>query len=762
MTDTLNKRETGAGDSKPAADETAAAGGGLGPLAGWSYDHRRWVLTGWLLLLVVVIAASGAVGSNFHNNFTLADSPSHRAQQLLTQRFPAQAGDTADLVMHATGSIETPANTATIARMMGAVRALPSVTSVRGPLDPGAARQISADGRTAFAVVQFDKPTLNLRTAQTQRVIHVARGYAHPGFEVALGGNPISEAVHASPGSSESIGILAAIIIMLLAFGSVVAMGLPLLTALIGLGIGFGLVDFASHRITVPTFGPEMMAMIGLGVGIDYALFIVTRFRQGLGEGRDPREATVLALSTAGRAVLFAGTTVVIGLCGLFIVDLPFMYGLVVGAITAVLLVLTAALTLLPALLGFAGRSIDRFHLPGLVVRDATSGHGFWYRWSRTVQRRPWLYGSAALVTLLVLAIPVLSLRMAFSDAGNDPTKLTTRQAYDLLARGFGPGFNGPLVIVADIPTGSAKGRAAVDSVDRRLRSVPGIASVAPPVYNRAGNAAVIIADPTTSPQAAATATLVGDLRGSTVPSSVTGSGATVMVGGVTAASIDAAHYMTDRLPWVIAAVIVLAFLLLMAVFRSVAIALNAAIMNLLSIGAAYGVLVAVFQWGWLGSVFGVTRTGPIDPWIPMMMFTIVFGLSMDYEVFLMSRIREEWLRRGVNSIAVADGLASTARVITAAAAIMICVFGSFVINDPLRLLDIFGLGLATAIFFDATLVRMILVPSVMQVLGRANWWMPDWLDRIIPHLGVEVVAPTPARESNVGEAATPAVVTAH
>jgi RND superfamily putative drug exporter len=764
MTNTIDNRSTGAfgsGKSQPLADQAPKAVGGLGRLAGWSYDHRRRVLIGWLVVLVAVIASSGAIGSAFHNNFTLANSPSHRAQELLSQRFPAQAGDTADVVVQTAGPVDDPANAATITRLVNAVRVLPSVTSVRGPLDPGASRQISADRHTAFAVVQFDKPTLNLRTSQTQRVINVAHGFAHPGFAVALGGNPISEAVHASPGSSEAIGILAAIIIMLIAFGSVVAMGLPLLTALIGLGISFGLVDFVSHRITVPGFGPEMMAMIGLGVGIDYALFIVTRYRQGLGEGRDPRQATVLALSTAGRAVLFAGSTVVIGLCGLFIVDLPFMYGLVVGAITAVVLVLTAALTLLPALLGFVGRNIDRLHLPGLVVRPATAGHGFWYRWSQMVQRRPWLYGSVALAILLVLAIPVLSLRMAFSDAGNDPTKLTTRQAYDMLARGFGSGFNGPLLIVADIPAGGAAGRAAVDSLDSRLHTVPGVASVAPPVYNQAGDAAVIIAEPTTSPQSAATASLVRHLRASVVPPNVVGSGDTVLVGGVTAAGIDAAHYMTGRLPLVIALVIVLAFILLMAVFRSVAIPLQAAVMNLLSIGAAYGVLVAVFQWGWLGSLFGVTRTGPIDPWIPMMMFTIVFGLSMDYEVFLMSRIREEWLRRGDNSIAVANGLASTARVITAAAAIMICVFGSFVINDPLRLLDVFGLGLATAIFIDATLVRMVLVPSVMQVLGRANWWMPTWLDRTLPTLGVEVATPAPPRPNDGLPGGEPDVVSA-
>jgi RND superfamily putative drug exporter len=726
-------------ENKPSLDV-----GALGRLAGWSYDHRRAVLAGWLLLLVVVIGGSNALGSTFRNNFTTA-SQSHRAQILLEQRFPAQAGDSADIVVHTSAPVSDPASAARISQLDAAVRKLPSVTAVRGPLDAGAPHQISADGHTAFAVVQFDNTTVNLKSSQTQDVVNAAQSFARPGFEVALGGDPISQTVSAHPGSSTGIGILAAIIIMLIAFGSVVAMGLPLLTALVGVGIGFGLVAFASHTLTVPTFGPELMAMIGLGVGIDYALFIVTRYRQGLGERRDPREATVLALATAGRAVLFAGTTVIISLLGLFIVALPFMHGLVIGTVAAVLMVMAAALTLLPALLGFAGRNIDRLHVPGLVVRDPTAGHGFWYRWSRTVQRRPWMCGSAALVVLLLLIIPLFSMRLGFSDAGNGPTNLTTRQAYDLLARGFGPGFNGPLLIVADIPTGSAEGRTTVEALDSRLRFATGIASVAPATFSPTGNAAVVIAYPTTSPQAAATASLVGRLR-AVIPAFVSGSGDTVLIGGVTAAAVDSAHYLSDRLPWVIALIVILAFVLLMAVFRSVAIPVTAALMNLLSIGAAYGVIVAVYQWGWLGSLLGVSRTGPIDPWIPIMLFTIVFGLSMDYEMFLMSRIREEWRRRGVNTIAVADGLASTARVITAAAAIMICVFLSFVIDDPLRVLDVFGLGLATAIFIDATLVRMLLVPSIMQVLGRANWWMPVWLDRVVPTLGVEVVVPSRPR----------------
>ena len=729
--------------------------GGLARLAGWCYDHRRSVVIGWIVIVVAVIGLSRVAGSAFSDNFASGNSASQRAQNLLSQRFPSQAGDTADVVIHTSGQVKDPANAATIDRLLSALRPLPNVTGIRSPLAPGGAQQVSADGHTAFAVIQFDKQTPNLNTSHTKHLVQVAQSFAHPGFEVALGGNPISATVSPHPGSSESYGILAAIVIMLVAFGSVVAMGLPLLTAIVGVGIGFALIDFASHFFTIPSFGPELMAMIGLGVGIDYALFIVTRYRQGLHEGREPREATVVALSTAGRAVSFAGGTVLISLLGLFIVGLPFMDGLAVGAIAGVLMVLAAALTLLPALLGFVGPGIDRLHVPGLQVRPATAGRGFWYRWSRTVQRRPWICGSAALLVLVVLALPLFSMRLAFSDSGNDPPGYTTRDAYDLLASGFGPGFNGPLVIAADVPsrTGAA-GRDAVAALDARLAGVPGVASVVPAVFNPAGNAAVIVVYPTTSPQAAQTASLVRHLRSAVIPPAVKGSGVTVLVGGVTAAGVDASHYLSNRLPIVIGLVILLSFVLLMTVFRSIVIPIKAALMNLLSMGAAYGVIVAVFQWGWLGSLFNVSRTGPIDPWIPLMMFTIVFGLSMDYEVFLLSRIREEWLRRRVNTIAVADGLASTGRVITAAAAIMVCVFGSFVINDPLRVLDVFGLGLAVAILVDATLVRMVLVPSVMQLLGRANWWLPAWLDRVLPRIGVEAeVAPVPTADTPIEEA---------
>jgi RND superfamily putative drug exporter len=477
--------------------------------------------------------------------------------------------------------------------------------------------------------------------------------------------------------------------------------------------------------------------MIGLGVGIDYALFVVTRYRQGLAEDREPREAIALSLATSGRAVVFAGTTVIFSLLGLFLLQLAFMRGLAIGAIAAVVLVMTAAVTLLPAMLGFSGRAIDKLHVPGLLQSAAEpSARGFWYRWSRTVQRHPVVGAIAALLVLVCLALPLFSMRLAFTDAGNDPPNITTRQAFDALATGFGPGFNGPLVIAAQLP---ADQHATVARLDTALKNTQGVAFVSPVQFSRSGSAAVIIAYPTTSPQSAQTEALVQTLRDQVIPGITTGTGVHALVGGETAGSVDASSYLSSRLPWVIGAVLLLSFLLLMAVFRSLAIPVKAVIVNLLSVGAAYGVIVAVFQWGWLGGFIGIGATGPIDPWIPLMMFTILFGLSMDYEVFLLSRMREEWRLTHDNSSAVADGLAKTARVITAAAAIMICIFGSFVIGDPLHVLKIFGLGLAASILIDATLVRMVLVPSVMELIGDANWWMPSWLDRVVPHLGIEV-----------------------
>ncbi len=702
----------------------------LGRTGAWCYDHRRRVLASWLLGVVAVIALASIIGPRFENNFG-GVGQSQQAQSILQERFPAQAGDDAQVVFRSTAPLSSPAVSAEIRDVLAGIRPLPSVISV-SPLVP------AADGRIGFATIQFDAVGAMIPAADVQRVIDQARSQARPDLEVALGGTPISDVVSPSPGPSEGIGISAAIIIMLLAFGSVVAMGLPIITALAGVGVGYGVVALISHLLIDPSFGPELMAMIGLGVGIDYALFVVTRYRQGLGEGLSPRDAVIRAMSTAGRAVLFAGTTVLISLLGLFLIGQQYLDGLAAGTILAVLAVMAAALTLLPAMLGFSGRAVDRLHLPGLL-QAAVPGtrRGFWWRWSRTVQRRPLWCGSVALLILIALALPLFSMRLAFTDAGNDPTTLTTRQAYDLISEGFGPGFNGPLVLAAEVPGGNT-GRAVIAALGRRLAAVPGVARAAAPAYNPAGDAAVLIVYPASAPQAAATSALVHRLRSTVIPQVTAGTDVRILVGGETAAGIDASAQLSQRLPIVIGLVILLSFILLMVVFRSVAIPLKAAAMNLLSIGAAYGAIVAVYQWGWLSSIFGVSRAGPIDPWIPLMMFTITFGLSMDYEVFLLSRVQEEWRRGSGSSAAVADGIASTGRVITAAAAIMVCVFGSFVVGDPLRILDVFGLGLAVAILVDATLVRMVLVPSLMQLLGNANWWLPDWLGRRLPVLDAD------------------------
>jgi RND superfamily putative drug exporter len=710
----------------------------LGRWAGWCYDHRRTVLLVWLFLIVGVTAISQVIGTRFQNDFTAGNTPSQQAADILHSRFPARAGDTADVVFHSTTPIGSVQNRAAIAQLVQRLDPLPHVVSVLGPFSSTATHQVAAGGHIAYAVVQFNAMSDLLPAKSVKAVIATARAAEHHGFDVELGGNPISSVITAAPGPSEGIGITAAILIMLLAFGSVVAMGLPIITALFGLGIGIALLELVTHLLVVPTFAPEMAAMIGIGVGIDYALFIATRYRQGLFEGREPRDAVIVSIMTSGRSVLFAGSTVVISLFGLFLIGQAYMIGLATACILAVLMVLLAALTLLPALLGFAGQAIDKFHVPGLLQSGGPpSPNGFWFRWSRFIQRRAWITGTLAALVLVLLVLPLFSMRLAFTDAGNDPTSLTTRQAYDLLDQGFGPGFNGPLVVAVSMPGPQAT--ATVDQLRVAMEHTAGVAYVVPPQLNAAKSGAVLVAYPTTSPQAAPTQNLVRVLRTDVIPKVVAGTSVEARVGGETAVGIDAATFLGSRLLVVIGAVLVLSFLFLMTVFRSVVLPLKAVVMNLLSVGAAYGVIVAVFQWGWLGGVVGIGQTGPIDPWIPVTMFTILFGLSMDYEVFLLSRIREGWLRDGDNSLAVADGLAVTGRIITAAAAIMFCVFASFVIKDPLHILKVFGLGLAVAVAVDVTLVRMVLVPSLMELLGPRNWWLPRFLQRSIPVIGAEV-----------------------
>jgi RND superfamily putative drug exporter len=702
-------------------------------MAHFAYQRRRLVLALWIVALIGVNVIGSSIGSSFSQSFSLPGTESQRAVDLLQARFPARAGDSGQIVFSSPGGVRSPAVEDRLNGVFAAVARVPGVAGVESPYSVAGARQVAKDGTVAYATVDFAKSGNQITSQTTNAVENRAVAARGDGVKVELGGQMFESAP--ALGATELIGIIAAIIILLVVFGSVLAMGLPIMTALFGIGIGLALVEMISHLVSTPNFATELASMIGIGVGIDYALFIVTRYRQGLQEGLAPEPAVIRAIDTSGRAVVFAGTTVMISVLGLYLMGIAFVQGLAVGTSLTVALVMLASITLLPAVLGFAGRNIDKLSVPGRRTRETHSRQSLWFRWSRVVQRRPWPAFLATLAILGVLAVPRFSLRQGFSDAGGNPTSDTTRRAYDMLAQGFGPGFNGPLTLAAEVPHGSDP--AVLNELVGTLRRTPGVAAVSAPTLSPGGTAAVIQVIPTSSPQAVQTTDLVTHLRDQVVPQVVDGTPVVVHVGGLTAATIDVSNKLSSRLPLFIGAVLALSFLLLLAVFRSVLVPLKAVVMNLLSIGAAYGVIVAVFQWGWLGSVVGISKTGPIAPFIPMMMFAITFGLSMDYELFLLSRIREQYDRTHDNALAVADGLASTARVITAAALIMVIVFLSFVTGSE-PTLKLFGLGLAAAIFIDATLVRMVLVPATMELLGDRNWWFPGWLDRITPRLHVE------------------------
>ena len=703
----------------------------------WAAHHRRIVLVGWIVLLVGSLGISGAVGTNYSTNFSLPGTESQRATDLLKRDFPAQSGDSDQIVMRARlGQITDPAVRAQVERMLKNVAALPHVTSVVSPYSPSGAHAVSADGQIAFATLNFDKRANVLPKTSIENVISTAERARSNELEVQLGGEAIEQAQKPSLGTATAVGLLAAMIILLITFGSLLAMGLPIVTALLGLGTGIGLAGLASQVIGMPSFAIELAAMIGLGVGIDYALFIVTRFRENFRAGAELQAAIDDAMDSAGRAVVFAGVTVIIALLGQFLLGVSFLYGLAVASALAVLMTMLAALTVLPAALSRIGPRIgrpsrrERKHPP----EPGAEPRGFWASWANTIQRHPWPGAVAGLAIMLVLAAPVLALRLGNSDAGNNPPSDTTRQAYDLIAKGFGPGSNGPLAVVAGLPR--AGDSAALAGVADKLKATANVASVSPARLSPSGRTAVFNVYPRSSPQSLATAELVHTLRGTVLPPVARSTGTTLLVGGQQATTIDFTSVLSSKLPLFIGIVVLLSALLLLVVFRSLVIPVQAAVMNLLSIGASLGVVVAIFQWGWLGSVFNV-KGGPIEAFIPVMLFAIVFGLSMDYEVFLVSRIHEEWGRSKNASYAVNRGLASTGRVITAAAAIMICVFSSFALGDE-RVLKLFGLSLATAVFLDAFVVRSLLLPSVLELLGRRTWVFPEWLEQRLPKLAID------------------------
>jgi RND superfamily putative drug exporter len=704
-------------------------------IARWTMAHRRTVVIAWIVAAIGVFAIGNSVGKKNASSFTLPGTGSQEAVNLLQSRFPAQAGDADQIVFQArSGKLTGAADRAAIGAMLTRVSRLPHVTAVVSPYAAGQ-RAISRDGTIGFATVSFNERANALPKAAVDEVISTAESARSSTLGVQLGGQAIEQAQQASLGFATVVGIGAAILILLISFGSFSAMGLPIATALLGLGAGLGVITLASHAMNMPDFASELALMIGLGVGVDYALFIVTRFRENYRtNGGDVEQAVEAALNTSGRAVVFAGATVVIALLGMFALGVSLLNGAAVAAAIGVVLVLAASLTLLPALLAMMGKRIGE---PSRRQRRAPAGGerpGFWTRWVDRVQRRPALTAIAATAVMLALAAPALGLRLASSDAGNDPANQTTRQAYDLLAKGFGPGFNGPLQLAVALPKSHDK--EALTELTDAVRSTPGVESVARPRLNATGTAAAVMAYPTTSPQSSQTSSLVNRLRDNVIPPVVRATGARVYVGGSTASQVDFSHVLATKLPLFIAVVIALASLLLLIMFRSLVIPVQAALMNLLTIAASLGVIQAVFERGWLAGLFG-TQAGPIDAFIPVLAFAIVFGLSMDYEVFLVSRVHEDWQVHGDASHAVREGLSRTGRVITAAAAVMIAVFSAFAISGN-RTLAMFGLVMATAVFLDALVVRMLLLPAVLQLLGRTTWLLPRWLDRRLPRVTIE------------------------
>lgn len=747
----------------------------LAALARFSVRHRRIMVFGiWIPVLVIVGVLSGRMGSDFSTQFELPKSEANDVQKLLESNSPSKAGFSGEIVFASPNGVNSDDVVAALAPFFDKVDALQGVT-VTSPFSETSQGQINQAGTTGFASLDVSLRSQSELIELSKEIQDLGNAVNIDGLAIEYGGNIF--AGFEMP-ESEIYGLLAAMIILVLAFGSVLAMGLPIGTALIGLGVGASLVTILSHVAPMPDFTTALVAMIGLGVGIDYALFIVTRYREGLAEGLSVEDAVIDAVNTSGRAVIFAGITVIISLLGLFVMGLAFARGLAIGAVIGVLFMMLASISLLPALLAMVKHRIGvttwaaivslamfiigalfavvtktpAFALAGVIAVLVVTALSFaikpmrrhiphrtpkakeltfWYRWSRFIQRRPWTAALSATAVLLILSAPLASIRLGFGDNGNASESETVRRAYDMLAQGFGPGFNGPLFITVQGET--AKSSEALQRFVATLNGTEGIAFAQGMPASQDGSLSLVMAYPTTSPQDIKTEELIHELRSTVIPQT----GVEAKVGGFTAAGVDFAESIGKRMPYLFIGVLSLSFLLLMAVFRSLLVPLKAVIMNLLSIGAAYGVLVAVFQWGWGMNLIGVGRAGPIESWAPMMLFAIVFGLSMDYEVFLLSRVKEEYDRTGNNASAVADGLTATARVITAAALIMVCVFAAFVLGHD-RNLKLFGLGLALAVFIDATLVRMVLVPATMELLGDRNWWLPAWINRILPKIDVE------------------------
>jgi RND superfamily putative drug exporter len=732
-------------------------------LSRWCIAHRRLVVVGWVAIAVLTTAIASGVGRQYANDFSLPGTEAQRVVDLLGHEFKAQSGDVDTIVFHNGRGVFDAANVrAAIAPVLARVSQAPHVVSVLSPYSPAGALQVSRDRSTAFATINYDKRANLLPDKTGQPVLNAIDAVKVPGLQLAAGGQVIEQAQGFSIGPATSVGVLAALVILLLTFGSLIAAGMPLVTAGLGLITGIALVGLATHITDMSNVAPELAIMIGLGVGVDYALFIVTRFRENYLRTGDVPESVTQAMDTSGRAILLAGTTVIIALLGMFATGVTFLYGLAIASVLAVLMTLLASLTVLPALLSRFGdrlvrqsRSARRREAHGQAPRGSA-----WRRWSVMVQSHPRPLAAASLLVMVLCLVPVFGLRLDSSDAGNDPPSTSTYHAFNLLSQGFGQGFNGPLLIAMELPhPGQTSGLATVRA---SIARTPDVVAVTAPRLAPSGRIAVLEAYPGSAPQAQATTDLVNRLRHDVLPPLKRRLGVNSLVGGFTAGSIDFSNVLAGKLALFIGIVVVLSALLLLVIFRSLVIPLQAGLMNLLSIGGALGATVLVFQDGFLSGLLGISK-GPVEPWIPVLMFAVVFGLSMDYEVFLISRVREEWVRHRDASQAVADGIAFTGRVISAAAAIMVCVFLSFMLGDE-RSIKEFGFGLAAAVFLDALVVRCVLLPAVLELLGPATWRRPPSLDSRLPHIHIEgssAAADAEAVDDRLDEARQPDRATA-
>ena len=713
-------------------------------MARWCFKHRLLVVAAWLVALIACNFAVRGLGSDYSNNFNLPQTQSFQAMSLLERTEPKAAGDTDQLVIAVShGSVTDAGARSRMDALLRRVAKLPHVTEIGSPYaDTATAHsQISANGKVAFATITFDEPASTFPGTEATAYDHMISAASGRGVSFAVSGQVAEDGDPSSPSSSLPIGFVAAGVVLLLVFGTLPAMMLPLLAAGLSLGTGIAVVGLLSNVLSIASFATQLAMLIGLGVGVDYALFIVTRYRQGMLRGLDREQAVVEALDTSGRAVLFAGAIVCVAMLGMMLLGVEFLFGVAIAATITVAFTVAAALTLTPALLSlFGGRVLRRRERRAIAAAQFTDGDESpgWRRWADFLAAKPGLLALIAVAAMVLIAVPFFSMRLGSADASSDAHSTTTYRAYELLADGFGPGYSGPLQLVASV--NSAQDRTDFTAVADAVVHTAGVAEVTQPVFmpGASGRPAVATVDvyPDGSPQSASTSALLATLRDNVIPRVTAHTDLTVLVGGQTAIFADFASVLTAKLPLFVGIVVLLSAILLMMVFRSLVVPLAAALMNLLSTAASLGVVTAVFQWGWFGRLLGITP-GPIEAFVPVLMFPILFGLSMDYEVFLVSRICEEWHSRGCNTEAVRHGLAATGKTITAAATIMVLVFAAFVLGGQ-RIIEMFGIGLASAVLLDAVIVRSIVVPALMLVLGKANWHMPAWLEKRLPHLNVE------------------------